>query len=415
MNSKVVISGVLILALLAIGIFFIYDASVESVDPWKGIPEDAALVLELDEPHEFFSKLSDNNEIWEGVRLNKQTSGISKVIELIDTLLVSLSEKTIDDGHPLLLVIQPGKKGNSVNFLIISKRQQEGSLERINSMLDGMGDYNISQVRDKSIMVTGPSGSNYYITRSRGLIAASNAKAMTDQFVKDLSSNGSSLAVDPALNKLRSYAGSHVDGRLYVQYRSLSRLLSDVGRESLQPSITWLSHFAEWSETDLILKKDELIMTGFTTADPDESPFLSYFSVDEPIRHEVFNVLPFNTNSLLILGRSSFEGYPAPVKIQQVSKKLGTDLTSIFGLIHGEVALAANASRMSGVDNNSWFFMQSDDPDKLFDFFESISKISGSGKVTDHEGYRICKIDLKDFIPMYLVTLFQKFKKTTLR
>ncbi len=411
MNSKVIFSGVLILALLATGIYFIYDASAERVDPWKGIPKDAALVLEMDDPHELFSKLSDNNELWEGVRLNKQTSGISGVVLLIDTLQMSLPEKTADEEHPLILVIQPGNKLASLHFLLISNGHPEGSLEKMKALLDEMDDYKISTTGNNSFQLTGPSGSKYYFTHARGLVAVSNAKTMAEEFVKNLSAKGPSLAENASLIRLRSYAGSHVDGRLYVQYKFLSKILADIGHESFQSSIAWLSKFADWSETDLILKKDELIMTGFTLADPNESPFLSYFSADEPVRHTVFNVLPFNTNELLVMGRTSFNGYPAPERIQQASKKLGTDLSRIFGLIQGEVALAANASRMSGIENNSWFFMQSDDPDELFDFFAGISKSSGSGKVSDHEGYRIFKIDAKDFIPDIFGEAFSVIQK----
>ena len=79
---------------------------------------------------------------------------------------------------------------------------------------------------------------------------------------------------------LKATTGRNVDARFYIQYNNFSKWLTSIGAAGAADGISWLNNFAEWTETDVMIKKDQLLMAGFTLAD--SGSFLSGLGISNP-------------------------------------------------------------------------------------------------------------------------------------
>ena len=399
MNLRLLISALFVIILLAGGLYLIIDARPDETDPWRAIPEDAAVILEIDRPHDLISKLSADNELWEGVRNNTPTAMIPELVYHIDSIRNSAAGEEGPDEHPLVICLSPSYESSSFRTLVISAGHASGDLTRMISILTKDDQYASEKLSDNIYRLTRNQEPCCYLTFSGSLIAAAGNIEALKAFHRDLARKGTPLAGNARVEKLRAYAGANVDARLYIHYNNFSNVLSELAEKKYRQRLSWLSHFAGWTETDIILKKDELLLTGFTTPDTSQNELLAFFRDSKAVEHKIFNVLPFNTKILLCLGKDDFAGYPAPDNLATLSAQAGTDLGEIYGMIHGEIALAGSASNPGSLSSNSWFYAGTDDTDRLSIFLNGLSAQSASMRVSGHESYQIGKIDIKGLIP----------------
>ena len=63
-------------------------------DPWEMIPNDAALIIEIDKPGELFAKLEDGNSIWKSILEVHDVEYLNTKISLLDSLFREKTEYT---------------------------------------------------------------------------------------------------------------------------------------------------------------------------------------------------------------------------------------------------------------------------------------------------------------------------------
>jgi hypothetical protein len=70
-----------------------------------------------------------------------------------------------------------------------------------------------------------------------------------------------------------------VDAHLYVQFSSLPQVLSHFSARDFIPGFVKLRRFARWAGLDISVKKDEVMLSGFTM--PMNPDFLNLFKSQE--------------------------------------------------------------------------------------------------------------------------------------
>jgi hypothetical protein len=243
------------------------------------------------------------------------------------------------------------------------------------------------------------SANNFYLALQNNLLIASANQGLVEKSLETLSSKTQVLLNDSNLQKLRSTAGSKVDARIFINYSFFGEVLLSLGNSNLNEQLLWLNSFSNWTEVDVLVKKNEVLMSGFTLNSLEEKTYLNAFTEQEAIDIGVFNVLPFNTNLLLWLGFSDFSAYPFVGDIKSSSTKLNFDLNNLFQFFDGEIALASNSTSQKNSNSQSWFLAHVSSPSKVEALLKLISKNTNGVSSDDYSGYPIGKINSKGLVP----------------
>lgn len=409
MTKKTIIILISILLIGIAAIYFIVDFKSKKTDLWTAIPGNAAVIMNIDHPGKLFAKVTRENEVLESLLLNENIQHLYNEALFIDSLLnngtsskFSISKACISLHHN-----QKQKKANAVLYIDLDG---EFSLETINKSLNNR--YQLERLDDHSwTLKYTNSVKTAYVGRNSNILYISVEKSLFDDVRTQITSNENTLLKDADLIKLRSTAGSNPDATIFINYDRLFQILENYGKENFRAQLNWLRNFASWTEIDVILKNDEILMTGFTIANENKNQFLTNFSNLDPVQHSIANVLPFNTNMILRMGVPDFKSSPLTFDISTLSTQLNFDLNKIIGLLNGEIALANNATRSSKIVTSSWFIAGVTDKSKMTSYLNQLAKNTKGRYGITYSGYQIGKINNKELISGIFGSAFSTIKE----
>ena len=413
----------LIVVLLVAGAIAAYfyrnHFAVTDGDYWSLVSQDAALVLELDDPQTTFLKILNNNAIGASFSKISEVAGLIDSRHQLDSLFKDkkyLLDKLLH--APLLVTAEYEPLEEKVNMTLISHLGEYVDMESLNRYLaQKLGpQYAVLKIDILGIptlkILNGKTNQVWYLAYQAGnLIYSVSLNAMENSLV---SSHGDAVhfSQQEDWKRLKKTAGKHVDGRLYLQYRTLAPWLASVSSKPEREKLRWMAQFAEWTETDLIIKNDELLLAGYTS--PGQESFLSGMKDQQPIKNTSFNITPFNVNLLLSLGFSDFPAWYSKAHSPEERKKLSADfnfeMDKLAEIISGEVTLVSNAERAGHFEGSTWILVQTSDQVKMAAYLRLIAENSGQSKVNNYNGYVLNYIKGKNLIPGLFGDAFGNFR-----
>lgn len=343
-NTK--IPAIIIMFLLGIFLaaawFGYKQLSMESTDPLQAFPKNTAFVLEIPQPEEFFSKLNNENAFWIDLLSHKKINEFS--IFFNEILAKSQNDeklKSFFNQAFYLALISTDEK--STDFLLITK-QNGFNLESLNqkllSRLNGI-QYSSSDNDTVFAKITTTS-SSYFLAQSNDLFfISSNPKAI--QIAKNQISEEKGFIISSDFNQLKTTRGKRADAYLYIAYNSTPQALKNLLREE---GITQLktSSFANYSVLDVILKKDELLLNGYTSAFDSLNQYLTAFQNQKGQKSQLAISLPYSTESFIGINLSDYHSF---IEKQTTLSQLQKSRTAIDNLIN-EKSLAITAQWWAG-------------------------------------------------------------------
>lgn len=399
MLKKALLIAITILIIAITVVYFILDQQSKKENPWAAIPVNTALVIEIDRPGKLFTKLENKNEVWESLLLSETVNYFRDELSYLDSLQTDASNEFFDKS-PLCLSFHFNTESETSEALYIFSLDKTRKLDGIRKLFksrfilkENTGDKNIFTVSDTV------SGKVFYLSNQNNLLIASANQSLVRQSLSSLSSKNQSFLNNENLQKLKTTTGSRVDARIYINYNYFGNVLGNFAHPNYKEQLNWLTNFAGWTEVDLIVKNEEILLSGFSVADTGKNYFLNAFANQKPVEHGVFNILPYNTNLLLCLGFSDFSGYPFPNDLKKINSQINFDLSKLIQLIDGEIALANNATNTKNIKAKSWFLLRVSNPSKVQLYLDQISKNTNGKSTTNSTGYKIRQINSKGLIP----------------
>ncbi len=284
-----------LLAILGAAAFTLWQwdrDQVERADPWRAVPAEAAIVLEVPDAFAAWDRFTHASLVWRAwesdsaaVRLARVMAHAAKRMEGDAALRDALA------GSPVIVaVMRVGQAGAAP--LVIGRAQGEADLHALAGLLalDEASRNAFSEGRPTPVRVEGVDLS---AAARSGLWLASPSSQLLDEALLQLE-RGRPIASDSLFAKARATLSGHDEPHLLVETRRLAGLLSDIWEARQVES---LALPAGWMAFDVRMKPDALILSGLF-AGAQDSPLIRGLLEQGAGPWSVARMLPASVSSL---------------------------------------------------------------------------------------------------------------------
>jgi hypothetical protein len=286
----------------------------QNESPLKAISENTALIIQVNRPSELSQDIISQNLLWKELTGIPYFSGVKEDVRKIDSLLKTNKDLLqITKKYPLYLAMTmvtrstygflflssiPGKNGED----LITGFLEDNFKDKVNIMKNQYGSANLVRV-----ILKGTREPFYFAVR-KGVFMGSVHPELVTKAIDQLYLNIPSLA-GSGFQKVEATTGKKVDANIYINYRLIRPFISGLLQPDQQNETYKFSWFADWSGLDIILKKDEMLINGFTTIADTGSQYLGVFSGQSPQKTGMMGILPDNISRFTWMGFNSIGDY----------------------------------------------------------------------------------------------------------
>lgn len=416
--AALVVLGLVVLA----GAWYLYDRyGNSSLSPEEAIPANTVAFIQLNQPGELIGNLHEKNDIWKDLLKTGSAGAFLEKLILADSLMRQEGmHEFLDEGNAwLCLSDDTASVGISLIFTW-PYATSSSILEEIFMRIEGK-ELRAEERIFKGLEATVLSDSNSvicYYSLSHGLcMIASDAavmKAMADRI-----ENKSPLPHFEQLEKVAATSGRNVNANIYINFNRIPGLARRVFFPSAFPERRIMPAFGSWSEIDLIIKSDELLMNGYTETLDSLDHFLGLFERQQAQKIEITRILPYNTSMLLSYGLSDFSSFyvenTAFMHVNEVFPRRDAilkDLRARYGKnlekymtewVGNEIALAMINPHMQDIPTNTFLAIHARDIEMAV---RNLRELSSSASAASYRDYRIRRISGEGLIPVIYGRVF---------
>ncbi len=409
MSKSKIVKIVIISSLLVICVvWYLYQNFGEvDGDPWEMVPDNAAVIIEIDKPFLIYNKFNEGNPIWENLLRVQNIKKLETDIAWLDKLFRNRTDfSKLLWECPLTIALYSDTISN-VETLILSKIESSIDLSNIKNMLSSeLGrDYaiiDIAGISDGFKIVSSSNNKTSYFTFVDGVLAYSSSVELLIRLKETATGGLPNLTSNLTFVKLQQSGGVKVHARVYIQYNELSNLVKPMLNSEQNDALQLISNFADWTEMDILIKDNELILSGFSISDAKDK-FLQKLEGQVPVKLKALNIIPFNSNIIVWQGLSDFNRYYSnnnlESRIESTSAKLNFDIKKLINVVGNEVVFASNANSTRSFSENSWLVVNMSDSRLVATNLKSIASNTGSTYSSRYNDYELRKINYSHFIP----------------
>ena len=348
---------VITMGLIIWGVIYLKKQKVEVTDVYQVIPTDAAIIIES-------KSISDLAQKWDdviflsGLNQLKTVNTIYNGLKFLDSLIQQNDViNSVFESNPLITSLHlTGKENcNAIFYIKLKQKGLESSLMGIFKSLAG-NNYEISERK-------------YEHTRIYDFVAHGSTKPgdfscvfTNDIFILSFSSlllesairqaNSEAVIKDQTgFAKVYATAGKYVDANVYINHQNIEKLTSVFLSSQKNGKIAKAPLLANWTELDLNVKSNTLLLNGF-----------SYVSDSADISAFVFmgieDNMQFRTDYMHYLTKSGrINKYNQ--EVEKIKTHTGINIEeSINLLLDGEIALAVTSSNDFYLVKNSYVIIK---------------------------------------------------------
>ncbi|PLX05695.1 MAG: hypothetical protein C0594_06830, partial [Marinilabiliales bacterium] len=379
----IIVAGLLLLGALAIiGYKFLKRQTVTNSNAMAAVPVDAAFVFESADLSSLIKELETNNQIWNELLQADLVSKTHSAMLYLDSI-ISGSEvlNSVLDHQPVLISAHlSGKEKFDYLFLLNlpAGTEADAVVDFVEPRLNGKGviagrTYDNQQVYDVRPNVKGTFPS-FSFAVVRGVCIISYSSILVEESVRQLSLEAS-LQQERGFIKVRETAGKNVDANVYLNFRTFPKLASVFLNEHYSNSLSRFTTYADWCELDFSLKKDAILLNGYTYANDSLDYYLNIFKNQEPQDLSIEEFMPDNTSAFVAFGIEDFKifekdysaylqsgqrGQDRMKKLEKMKSQYGIDILDVFqSFLEKEVALLyTDVNSNKDIDNSTYVLMK---------------------------------------------------------
>lgn len=364
MERKILLTGVILAICISviIGVIFIYSGTKTGSNPISIIPQDAAYVIRLNGLDIAKTVKNKNNLIWKDLIGLQFINNIDKEISVLDSLITS--DENINEyiRQNDIYVSGHSSGGKNINHLTLLKIPANFSDNEIEKLIEKANEHRISNYSQRKYegktiySITLKTERIIYLTSCNSVLAYSSSPVLIEDAIRQ-STLSESLLNNPDFAEVTSTTGKNKDANIFVDFSQIGKLASLTSNNKYASNFRSFKKFAGWSELDVNIKSNLILLNGFAEGNTDTPGYLSSITTQEAVRITIDKILPATTNSFLIYGLSSpKENYQAfldylkecdkyasyNANLNNLNTKYGVDFTELFlSLIDDEIALVS--------------------------------------------------------------------------
>jgi hypothetical protein len=337
---------VLVLALIIIiGFFIIQKKSFTVSNPIKAIPSDAIVICKINNYHQLANSLTDQNKMWNELCTLPSIKKLTYNILLLDSI-----SKTNTDLSEIILnstsyISQHNIGGRRTEFLFIISLHKDRNLKNIVSLLSGISKQDLDKTErkyeGKSIftykIINDQEEQVYYLSLIDGNIIISKSVILIEKSIRQFSL-AKSLLDEPEFDQIFATTGKNKDANIYLNLGKISGLVVSYASLDFQNKIENYKSFGGWSELDLNVTTNKIILNGFLITPPENELFVNIFDASKPVKLTCDQVLPSTVSAFISFGindislvRQSFQKYLGTIGKKSLYEKRLHELEDLYG------------------------------------------------------------------------------------
>jgi hypothetical protein len=406
-RSGVYTYGILIILLVLIcaGGFYLYQKYARpAATPVEAVPGNAGAFIKINKPGKLIRNLSKDNDIWQDLMRTADAAKILHTLVKSDSLLSGLGyTEFLDEGSVYVVLVEDS---SGLKPLILLNWPFGASEQDLHKVLK------VSGIETE-----------WKFEISKGLCLISSDEGVIEAGLKRLRSKDP-LPYESMYRRVDKTSGRNVDANIYINFVRIPKIARSIFAPSYFSDQIILPDFGTWSEIDLLVKDDELLMNGYTEAIDTLNQFLSLFRKQEAQKIEVTRVLPYNTSMLLSFGFSDFqqlhsenalylsnEGvYPErEEKLDGIKRRYGPNVERYMTeWVGNELALAMINPHLGDREANSFVAVHAADIDKAK---QDLLSLSSSQYTSQYRDYTFRRITIPELLPVMYGRAFAVISK----
>ena len=276
----------------------------------NAIPTDALLFAEFNNVIDLWNVNSTTNQIWQGMQKLPFFTKANNDLAFINNLIHTNAEiKTIlSTNKSYLSVHNVGMDSLALLFLINVPAVFEEAT--IKTMLKDAGIKDIRQRKFEGahIFSVNTNATTYNYAVYKGVFIGSYADKLIESSVNQLNSSNS-FASDENFINLKTTAGKKVDANIYIHYANVSKWLSTFINKESSMDMQLLADFGKWTELDMFVKNNQLLLNGYTSVGKPNASYISVFADELAQEIQITNILPQNTMLFADVNFSNYATY----------------------------------------------------------------------------------------------------------
>lgn len=315
---KPALIGMLILVGIAALIYFIFlffsQFRKPSESPYKAVPENASLIIRINDPSSFLKETGQSNLIWKQLSRIPALQVLHQQFLSIDSLIATNKEIGKKAWNNPWIITLCNTSRVSYGYLLLTKVHGELTTDEIREFLERKFQGKVTVISSPyasvtilKILLRNPK-KTIHLTICKGILVCSFESDLVIRAIDQLSLNIPSL-LSREFQNIESTTGQKVDANLYIHYPLLAPLISDILKDNSINTIYPVTHFAEWTGVDLHLMKDEILMNGYTTFTDSSNHYTRIFDGQAPQKISLPTVLPENIQSFTWIGTGNIQHY----------------------------------------------------------------------------------------------------------
>lgn len=330
-NKILIIAGIVLLLGGCAWLFLLFSRSKTPVQPAvNAVPVNAFCVIHSEHIRGTFKSLTQGNLLWEDLGVTRIIGTADKTGRLIDSLLLSPEEQAVFENNPAWLSLHC--TGNDeLNWFFSISLPAGTDEENVHAFItQAAGGKKAREEKHGKFIVFKTDAFTYAL--HEGILLLSDNPALTDASLEQME-KGLSLLKDKGFSEVMNTAGSKADANIYVSCERLPLFIKRSTRESFASNAEAVSHFGGWTETDLALRPNALLLNGFTSASDTAGDFLATFRNQEPRPFEMVAVVPQQSSTILRYGFGDFASFYRSYETYLEKNGLGAERSSsIMGM-----------------------------------------------------------------------------------
>ena len=283
--------------------------NVESVAQ-NAIPTDASMIIEINDVSSFISNLKDNNEFWDDLIKIDQIQELEKSISFIDTVILRNQKiNSITKKNPVILSIHGTGNGKYqlLFYISLSGLLNEKSINTIITELLSVNLLTKTYSNEKiQYFAKGDKIFSYCILNNTFI--ASFSSILLEQAIRQTKVQNS-IIDDRGFLKVKETANTNDDANIYINYHNFSKLIYPIINTSKHSNQNLLN-IADWTELDMKLKTNGILITGFTSSNDSSNNYLNIFKNQDPVNSDIEEIIPSSISAFESYGISDYIAKP---------------------------------------------------------------------------------------------------------
>jgi hypothetical protein len=273
--------------------------------PLDAVPDKAAFVIRINNPANLYAELNRSNLIWNEISAWPGVSEVRDELKLLDSLTGTDRNirKLLKDNPVYITLSLTGRAGFGLMYLAGTGNDMTPAL--ISEFLKQRYPEKVSVVSapyaSTEILRFHPEGMKepMFITVSNGVFIMSHHSNLVKKAIDRLSLNYIPGSV-AGFRTIEATAGKRADANIFVNIPYLSLSAWKISSEDKKRDLVRLARFADWCGLDLVIRKDELLFSGYTLYSDSTYYTLSLYAPQSPQAVDAVNILPDNVTTFTL-------------------------------------------------------------------------------------------------------------------